>query len=133
MAQAKILIVEDEAIVALSIQKKLESLGYIVLAVISSGAEALQKAAKTSPDLVLMDITLVGDMDGIETARHIRDRFNIPVVYLTAHNDDNTLQRARLTEPLGYLLKPFNIEELHTTIDMALYKHQMKQKLREQE
>jgi CheY-like chemotaxis protein len=101
MANAKIMVVEDENIVAMEIQSIVESLGYAVSAVASSGEEAIRKAAETRPDLVLMDIKLKGDMDGIETAGQIRARFNIPAVYLTAYADENTLQRAKITEPYG--------------------------------
>jgi CheY-like chemotaxis protein len=123
MANAKILIVEDASIIAKDIQKILSRLGYAVPAVASSGEEAIQRAAETHPDLVLMDIVLKGDMDGVEAAAQIRDRFHIPVVYLTVYADEDTLQRARITEPFGYILKPFKERELHAAIEMALYKH----------
>ena len=125
MANARIMIVEDEAIVALDLQHKLKTLGYAVSGVASSGEEAVRKVPQTRPDLVLMDIKLKGDMDGIEAAQRIRDEFNIPVVYLTAYSDENTLQRAKVTEPAGYLLKPFKDREVYATIEMALYKHKM--------
>src|SRR5437773_3394601 len=131
MAQARILVVEDEGIVAEDIQSRLENLGYAVPAVASSGEEAMKKAAETRPDIVLMDIVLKGDMDGVEAAEQMRDRFNIPVVYLTAYSDDNNFQRAKVTEPLGYVLKPFEERELQTTIEMALYRHELERKLRE--
>jgi len=133
MARANILVVEDESIVAMDIQERLRGLGYAVSAVASSGEEAIQKAAETHPDLVLMDIMLKGDMDGVEAAEQIRARFDIPVIYLTAYADENTLQRAMITEPFGYIIKPFEERELHTTIEMALYKHKMERKLRESE
>jgi len=123
MADPQILVVEDEGIVVTGIRNMLKSLGYGVPAVASSGKEALRKAAETHPDLVLMDIVLEGDMDGIQAAERIRARFNIPVVYLTAYADDSTVQRAKMTAPYGYLLKPFNERELHAAIEMALYKH----------
>src|SRR4051812_29910751 len=106
MGNAQILVVEDESIIAKGIQNDLRNMGYAVPAVAASGAEALEKAAETYPDLVLMDIVLKGDMDGIETSRQIRDRFDVPIVYLTAYEDDITLRRAKITEPFGYLLKP---------------------------
>ena len=107
MTAVKIMVVEDEGIVALDIQSKLEGKGYEVTAVVSSGEEAVEKAAETHPNLVLMDIQLEGEMDGVEAADQIRSRFDIPVVYLTAFSDDSTLQRAKVSEPFGYLLKPF--------------------------
>jgi diguanylate cyclase (GGDEF)-like protein/PAS domain S-box-containing protein len=133
MSPAQIMVVEDESIVAKDINHRLKSLGYQVPAMASSGAEAIKKASQTLPDLVLMDIRLKGDMDGVETAEQIRRRFNIPVVYLTAYADNPTLQRAKVTEPFGYILKPFEERELHTCIEVALYKHQMERKLRESE
>lgn len=131
VARPRILVVEDEGIVAEDIQYRLEHLGYAVPAVASSGEEAMEKAAETRPDIVLMDIVLKGNMDGVEAARQMRDRFNIPVVYLTAYSDDKTFQRAKVTGPLGYVLKPFEERELQTTIEMALYRHELERKLRE--
>ena len=127
MTAVKIMVVEDEGIVALDIQSKLEGKGYEVTAVVSSGEEAVEKAAETHPNLVLMDIQLEGEMDGVEAADQIRSRFDIPVVYLTAFSDDSTLQRAKVSEPFGYLLKPFEERKMHTTIEIALYKHQIDQ------
>lgn len=130
---AKILIVEDQNIVALDIQNRLKSLNYVVTGTASSGAGAVKKAEETKPDLVLMDIMLKGDMDGVEAAEEIRYRFGIPVVYLTAYADSNTLQRAKITEPFGYILKPFQEKELQSTIEMALYRHKMENQLKERE
>ena len=130
MAKAQILVVEDEGSVARIIEKRLRNLGYAVAATASSGAEAIQRAAETHPDLVLMDIVLVGPMDGIEAAKQIRTRFDVPVVYLTGFADDTTLGRAKVTEPFGYILKPFQIEELHSSIEIALYKHEVDKALR---
>jgi diguanylate cyclase (GGDEF)-like protein/PAS domain S-box-containing protein len=130
MAKMRILIVEDESIIAEDIRHSLENLHYAVPAVASSGEEAVEKAAEVRPDLVLMDIRLKGKMDGVEAAGLMRDRFNIPVVYLTAHADDNTLQYAKMAEPYGYLLKPFEERELRTVIEIALYKHQAESKLK---
>lgn len=127
----KILIVEDESIVAKNIQSRLKKLGYDVPEIASSGEEAIQKAAKIQPDLVLMDIVLKGNMDGINAAKEIYTRFNIPVIYLTAYSDDKTLQRAKVTEPFGYLLKPFEIRELRSAIEVALYKHKTERALKE--
>jgi PAS domain S-box-containing protein len=131
MAKANILIVEDETIVAKYIQKWLRSLGYLVPDVVSSGEEAVVKAEETRPDLVLMDIVLKGGMDGVEAARKIRAHLNIPIVFLTAYADENTLERAKITEPFGYILKPFEERELHSTIEMALYKYRMEKQLKE--
>ena len=122
MAQPHILVVEDENIIALDIQWRLKTLGYAVPAIASSGEEALQRSAAVHPDLVLMDIVLKGDMDGIDLA----ERFvmlDVPVVYLTAYADEKTLQRAKATRPFGYLLKPFTDSQLQTTIEIALNKH----------
>ncbi|MFQ5964148.1 MAG: ATP-binding protein [Candidatus Scalinduaceae bacterium] len=133
MKNAQILIVEDENIVALDIQNRLKRLGYGVLAVASSGKEAIQKASGTRPDLVLMDIMLKGDMDGVETAKKLQEFLDVPVVYLTAYTDDSTLRRAKVTEPYGYILKPFEERDLHINIEIALYKHEMERKLKESE
>jgi two-component system cell cycle sensor histidine kinase/response regulator CckA len=133
MSNSRILVVEDEGIIAKDIQSTLNRSGYSVIAIASSGEEAIKKAMETHPDLVLMDIVLEGDMDGVTAAEHIRDHFDIPVVYLTAYSDDTTLQRAKITEPYGYILKPFQERELYTTIEMALYKHKMEKKLKESE
>jgi PAS domain S-box-containing protein len=119
------MVVEDERIVARNLQNELEGLGYKVPAIASSGREALQKIEDTLPDLVLMDIVLKGDMDGVEVSDEIRDRFDIPVVYLTAYADDATLRRAKITEPYGYLVKPYEEKELRTTIELALFRHRL--------
>jgi two-component system sensor histidine kinase/response regulator len=130
VANSRILVVEDEIIVAMDLQHELTSLGYRVTGIISSGKEAIDKAGQTRPDLVLMDIRLEGDVDGIEAAEQIRVSFNIPVIFLTAYADADTLQRAKITEPFGYIIKPYQERDLHTTIEMALYKHQMDSKLK---
>jgi diguanylate cyclase (GGDEF)-like protein/PAS domain S-box-containing protein len=133
MTRTKILVVEDESIVAMDIQDRLESLGYDVPATVATGERAVEKAGTLRPDLVLMDIQLQGDMDGVQAADEIRRRFGIPVVFLTANADDATIQRAKVTEPFGYIIKPFEERELHTTISMALYKHQADRKMKESE
>jgi PAS domain S-box-containing protein len=133
MTDARIMVVEDERITARNIQQRLTGLGYAVTAVVASGEDAIRKAEETRPDLILMDIRLEGEMDGVEAAEHIRTRFHIPVIYLTAYADDSMLRRARATEPFGYLLKPFDARELHATIQMALYRRKMEQALRESE
>ena len=121
MAKALILIVEDDGIVARDIQNRLKSLGFEVTASVSSGEEAIIKAKEDLPDLVLMDIVLKGEMDGIEAAEIIRSRFDIPVIFLTAYADEERLERAKLTIPLGYILKPFQDRDLKIAIEMALY------------
>ena len=133
MSSSRILIVEDEGIIAKDIQNTLNRSGYSVIGIASSGEEAIKKAMEIHPDIVLMDIVLEGAMDGVEAAEYIRDYFDIPVVYLTAYSDDTTLQRAKITEPFGYILKPFQERELYTTIEMAIYKHTMQKKLKESE
>jgi len=133
MENVNIMIVEDERIVALDIKSSLGNLGYTILAIVSSGETALKKIAENQPDLVLMDINLKGEMDGVETAEKVRANFNIPVIYLTAYADKNTLQRAKVTEPFGYMLKPFEEKELNISIEMALYKHQKERQLQASE
>ena len=123
MTQTQIIIVEDEGVVALDIQNRLENNGYHVSAIVNSGEEALRKVEEIQPDLVLMDIHLAGEIDGVEAAEQIQERFHAPVVFLTAYSDDDTLERAKVMEPFGYLLKPFVERELYTAIEMALYKH----------
>ena len=129
----RILVVEDESIVALDIQDRLESLGYEVPTTVASGEKAIEQAGALRPDLVLMDIQLQGRMDGVEAADQIRRLFGIPVIYLTANADHPTVERAKVTEPFGYVIKPFEERELHTTIEVALYKHQAEHKLVESE
>ncbi len=133
MGDVRILIVEDEALVARGIQDRLKELGYEVPAVVDSGPAAVEKAGELRPDLVLMDIGLKGEMDGIQAADQIRDRFDIPVIYLTAYSDDETLKRARVSQPFGYLVKPFRTDDLHSTLEMALYKHAVDQELKRSE
>lgn len=133
MADEKILIVEDELIVAQSLENQLRKLGYQVTGKAGYGEEAIQLAEKTRPDLVLMDIKLSGSMDGVDTADYIYRHYGIPVVYLSAFADKDTLQRAKITDPYGYIVKPFELRKLYTTIEIALYKHQMEKKLKESE
>jgi PAS domain S-box-containing protein len=131
MSQATILVVEDETIVAKDIQCTLARLGYRTPATATSGEEALRKAAEIRPDLILMDIVLKGPMDGVDTARELRARYAVPVVYLTAYADDYALKRAKTTEPAGYLLKPFQTAELRPTIEMALHRSQTERQAKE--
>jgi CheY-like chemotaxis protein len=127
MGQTRILVVENERIVAQDLRRRLHRMGYTVCAIAASGQEAIAYAAQMRPDLVLMDIVLHGPMDGVEAAAQIRARGPLPIIYLTAYVDGDTLQRAKVTEPFGYLLKPFDTKTLQTTIELALYKHQMEQ------
>ena len=134
MARPQILLVEDDSIIVMELEDRLYTLGYAVCTATAYGEEAIDKAAELGPDLVLMDIRLKGAMDGIEAAAEIRERYDIPVVYLTAYADNNTLQRAQITEPYSYIIKPFEDRELHIAIEMALYKHRMeKERARLQE
>lgn len=128
MLKPKIMVVEDEFIVATSIQKALVNLGYEVPAVVSTGKAAIKKALDIKPDLVLMDIVLKSDMDGITAARQIHHHFNIPIVYLTAYANKEILEDAKITEPYGYLVKPYNEKDLKTTIAMALHKAKVEQR-----
>ena len=130
MAKIKILVAEDKGIVAKEIQLTLKKLGYEVPCVVSSGKNAIQKAKEYNPDLVLMDIALKGETDGIKAAEQILSRLSIPVVYLTAHADDEILKRAKVTEPFGYIIKPFEPKELRSVIEMALYKAKIENELR---
>jgi len=127
------MVVEDEGIVAADIQDRLRALGYGVAAVVESGEEAERTAGSSRPDLVLMDILLKGDIDGVEAAERIRTNWDIPVVFLTAHADETTLQRAKITAPFGYILKPFDDRELHSTIEIALFRHATQAKLKKTE
>ncbi len=132
MAKQKIMVVEDSIVVSRDIQNRLSSLGYGVAATAVTGQEAIDKAEETRPDLILMDINLKGPMDGVEATEQIHKRLDIPVVYLTAQSDEGTLKRAKLTGPFGYLLKPFDERDLHTTIEIALYKHESAIKLQDE-
>jgi CheY-like chemotaxis protein len=126
---AHILIVEDEGIVSADIQDRLRSLGYRTT-IVADGKSALETAALLKPSLVLMDIILKGEIDGIEAAQAIYRQFRIPVVFLTAHADERTFRRAQEAEPFGYIIKPFNEEELYSTIVVALEKHRKQTALR---
>lgn len=133
MTPARILVVEDDRIVARDISQQLARIGHSVVGMTASGAEAIDLAVAHRPDLVLMDVRLDGPLDGVETALRIREQTRIPVVYLTAYADDDTVKRASMTEPFGYLLKPFENSQLRTVIEMALYKHNAERRLRESE
>jgi len=129
----RILVVEDQKIIALEIKEHIEDMGYRVVAMASSGQQAIDEAVKHIPDLVIMDIKLEGPMDGIEAAQAIKTKLDIPVIYLTAYADDKTLQRAKITEPYGYVVKPLEERELKSAIIIALHKNSIEKKLRESE
>lgn len=133
MTTASILIVEDESIIALDIRMQLQRMGYTVPAIVANGAAAINAVAAFQPDLILMDVRLQGEMDGIETAAQIQAQQDIPIIYLTAYADDLTLQRAQIGEPFGYILKPFAGRELHSAIQMALYRHRASRQIRDSE
>ena len=116
-------IVEDESIVAKDIQNSLKKLGYNVLGISNNGADAIKQILYLEPNIVLMDIMIKGSLTGIDVAETIKKEYNIPVIYLTAYADENTLAKAKITEPYGYILKPFKEIDLHSTIEMAIYKH----------
>jgi PAS domain S-box-containing protein len=130
---AKILIVEDERIVALDISATLKTLGYKIAGIAVSGNEAQDIVVKEKPDLILMDISLKGELDGIQTAEIIQNNNNIPIIYLTAYADEDTLARAKITEPYGYIIKPYDKKILYSVIEMALYKNRMERKVKENE
>ncbi len=124
MEKLNIFIVEDESIVAKDIQNSLTKLGYNVVGFANNGKDAIDKINETMPDLVLMDIMIKGNLTGIDVSEKIKEKMNIPVIFLTAYADEGTLSRAKITEPYGYILKPFKEIDLHSTIEMAVYKHQ---------
>src|ERR1039457_5667348 len=128
-----ILIVEDEKIVAMDIAGGLKSAGYLVSGIVSSGKEAIDLVEKNPPDLILMDIRIKGDIDGIKTAEIIQSHYDIPIVYLTAFADEDTLSRARITAPYGYIIKPFDKKTAYTMIEISLYKNSMEKKIKENE
>jgi len=129
MAAKNIVVVEDESIVSKDIQQSLKKLGYTVVGAAATGEKAIELVDEFEPDLVLMDIMLKGQMSGIDAAGVIKQRHNIPVIYLTAYADENTLSKAKVTEPYGYIIKPFKEVDIHTSIEMALYKHKKNQEV----
>lgn len=133
MGKSKLLIVEDEAFIALEIKTRLQQMGFEVCGVVARGEDAVRQVAALQPDLVLMDICLSGDMNGLEAAAAIREHYRIPVVYLTSHADEEILEQAKQTDPHGYLLKPFQPEDLRIGIELALHKHAMESRARESE
>lgn len=123
MAKTNVLVVEDESIVSKDIQQSLKKLGYNVVGAASTGEKAIDLAHAENPDIILMDIMLKGNITGIETSEKIKEDLNIPIIFLTAYADEATLSKAKVTEPYGYIIKPFKEIDLHTSIEMALYKH----------
>ncbi len=121
MEKAKILIVEDEAIIAMEVESQLQSLGYEITSIVDTGEKAIKKAEEDRPDIILMDIRIKGEMDGIDAAEEIRSRFGIPVIFSTAYLDEERIERAKITMPFGYVLKPIQERDLKVTIEMALY------------
>ena len=125
MGNTNVFILEDENIVAKDIEQSLKKLGYNVVGIASSGEKVKELLTEgIEPDIFLMDIMIKGDMNGIEVAEFVKENYGLPVIFLTAYADENTLSKAKITEPYGYILKPFKEIDLHTTIEMALYKHQ---------
>lgn len=135
MEEKKIIIVEDESIVSDDIRESLKNLGYNIIGTFNKGEDLLEEIKDLSPlpDLILMDIRLKGKMDGITTAEEVKKLYDIPVIFLTAFCDEETLKRAKKSVPSGYILKPYNEKELYTSIEVALYKYQMEKKLKERE
>jgi DNA-binding NarL/FixJ family response regulator len=131
MQKTRVMVVEDESIVAKNIQTRLKQLGYIVPVTVSSGEEALQKIESVKPNIVLMDVVLDGEMDGIQTAEIIYNKYKTPVVYLTAYADDETLERAKRSTPFGYIVKPFEVKELKSVIEIALNSYDKHSELKE--
>lgn len=129
MSKINVLVVEDESIVSKDIQHSLKKLGYNVVGASPTGEKAIELAGSEKPDIVLMDIMLKGEMSGIEAASQIKEKYSIPVIFLTAYADESTLSKAKITEPYGYVLKPFKEIDLHTTIEMAIYKHGKEQEV----
>ena len=123
MGKINVLVVEDESIVSKDIQYSLKKLGYNVVGVAATGQKAIDICGEKLPDIILMDIMLKGDINGIEAATRIKESYNIPVIFLTAYADENTLSKAKVTEPYAYIIKPFKEIDLHTSIEMAFYKH----------
>jgi DNA-binding LytR/AlgR family response regulator len=124
MEKLNIFIVEDESIVAKDIQNSLTKLGYNVVGIANNGTDAIERITELVPDLVLMDIMIKGDLTGIDVSEKIKEKISVPIIFLTAYADEGTLAKAKITEPYGYILKPFKEIDLHSTIEMAVYKHE---------
>jgi DNA-binding NarL/FixJ family response regulator len=127
-AETRILVVEDQAIIAMTLEETLQRMGYVVIGSVCTADDAIRMVGESRPELILMDIRIQGEKDGIAAAEEINRLYKIPIVYLTAHSDNETLERARKTLPYGYLIKPFRERELHSTIQIALFKHRLIQK-----
>lgn len=132
MEKLNIFIVEDESIVAKDIQNSLTKLGYNVMGIANNGKDAIDKITELKPDLVLMDIMIKGDLTGIDVSEKLKEKQSIPIIFLTAYADEGTLAKAKITEPYGYILKPFKEVDLHSTIEMAYYKHQKDSELQKE-
>lgn len=123
MSKINVLVIEDESIVSKDIQYSLKKLGYSIAGAAATGKKAVELAGETKPDIILMDIMLKGEMNGIEASAQIKEKYNIPIIFLTAYADENTLAKAKVTEPYAYIIKPFKEIDINTSIEMALYKH----------
>lgn len=123
MEKKRIIVVEDDGIISIEIRHLLEAMGYEVVSSVASGEEAVKEALEKIPDLILMDIKLIGKMDGIEAAEKINSKINVPIIYLTSYSDKATVKRAEQTKPMDYILKPFDNVELYSRIETALYEH----------
>lgn len=130
MARSTVLIVEDEFITGTDIQNSLRDMGYEAPCIIDNGAEAIERAGELRPDVILMDIILKGEMNGIQAATVIQDRYDIPVLFLTAHSDESTVEMAKIAGPFGYITKPFEAQRVRVSIEMALYRHALEERLR---
>lgn len=131
MTKLRILIVEDEYVTAVALKGTLEKMGYSTVGMATTEDEAVNVARAQKPDIILMDIALKDGSDGISAAGKIKEELNIPVIYLTAHSSPDILNRAKITEPFGYLVKPYTTKELHANIEMAIYKHKLERELKE--
>jgi DNA-binding LytR/AlgR family response regulator len=132
MEKLNIFIVEDESIVAKDIQNSLTKLGYNVMGIANNGKDAIEKITELKPDLVLMDIMIKGDLTGIDVSEKLKEKLSLPIIFLTAYADEGTLAKAKITEPYGYILKPFKEVDIHSTIEMAYYKHQKDSELQKE-
>jgi len=128
-----IIVVDDEVIIAIGLEERLTEMGYDVVGVVHSGEEAVEKAMSLRPDLILMDIMLPGNLDGISAAKIVKARWDIPVVFLSAFSEDKIIEKAKQAEPYGFIIKPFQVRELKAAIEVALYKKDMEQRLKESE
>lgn len=125
ISPARILVVEDEPNVAEVMRARLESFGYVVCSIVSSGKDALDAMEHRHPDIVMMDIKIKGDMDGVESAGLIRAKFDVPIIFITSFADDKLLKRAQITDPFGYIIKPYEGKQLQVAVEMALFKHRL--------